>query len=183
MFPAAECIFVKTEEGTYTYTSPGGTNDVCGLYVIADPGQFVEFEFETFDVDMSCAERGMVSVVDGWELNGQFFPSARDHPISRNQRYREYCDVKPDRVFKMSQNVGMVEFRIPVRIVCIAANTVWRRNHSIQIASCALFRSPAKASKFAFASLLIINVSNRLCTSAPAVHNFNAIARAEMRRV
>ena len=115
LFIFLECIFVKTEAGVYSYTSPGGTgNDVCGLYVISEPNQFVEFEFEGYDMELSCLEGGRLSVIDGWELNGQFFPGTRDHPVARNERYREYCDLKPIGIHRMSQNVGLIEFRIPV---------------------------------------------------------------------
>lgn len=106
---------MKSEEGIYTYASPGGSSEVCGFYVIAEPDQFVEFEFESFDLEESCSARGLVNVVDGWELNGQFFPGTKDHPISRSQRYHEFCDKKPtpQHIFKMSQNVGLIEFRVP----------------------------------------------------------------------
>ncbi|RWS09067.1 corticotropin-releasing factor-binding protein-like protein, partial [Dinothrombium tinctorium] len=107
-----QCIFVKTEEGVYSYVSPGNTHEVCGLYVIAEPDQFVAFEFEEFDV--SCSHRGLLSVIDGWELNGQFFPGTDDHSVPRKDRYHEYCGVtKPWKPFHMSQNVGLIEFRIP----------------------------------------------------------------------
>ncbi|KAI1289745.1 Corticotropin-releasing factor-binding protein [Halotydeus destructor] len=107
-----QCIFVKSEEGVYSYRSPVGSKQVCGLYLIAEPNQFVEIEFERFD--LSCSKDAIVSVIDGWELNGQFFPGTKDHPVAKEQRYREFnCESRPRQVFKMSQNVGLVEFRIP----------------------------------------------------------------------
>lgn len=69
----SECIFVKSEEGVYSYTAPGGTTAVCGLYVIAEPDHVVEIEFENYFVS-SCDLGSLVSVINGWELNGQFFP-------------------------------------------------------------------------------------------------------------
>lgn len=68
-----ECIFVKSEEGVYSYIAPGGTTAVCGLYVIAEPDHVVEIEFENYFV-RSCELGSLVSVINGWELNGQFFP-------------------------------------------------------------------------------------------------------------
>nr|XP_027203262.1 corticotropin-releasing factor-binding protein-like [Dermatophagoides pteronyssinus] len=107
-----DCIFVKTEEGIYTLTSEDESNLVCGLYLMASPTQFVEIEFLQFDV--SCHKNGLLSVVDGWELMGQFFPSVEDHPIPRDARYHEFCGhVKPKKIFRMSQNVGLIEYRIP----------------------------------------------------------------------
>lgn len=107
-----DCIFVKTEEGKYTYRASGESNIICGLYLITKPDSFVEIEFLEFDVD--CNKNSLVSVVDGWELSGQFFPGIEDHAIPRNARYHEFCgNTKPRRIFRMSQNVGLVEYRIP----------------------------------------------------------------------
>ena len=104
---------MKSEEDTYRFQSEGYKN-ICGLYVISDPDYLVEFEFDEFDV--SCAKGGLLSVVDGWELNGQFFPGTEDHLLPRNKRYQEYCGiVKPWKSFRTSQNVGLLEFRIPTR--------------------------------------------------------------------
>ena len=113
-FFITECIFVKSEGGTYSYISPGGNTEVCGLYVISEPDQVVGFEFEYFDI--SCSKGGLVSVIDGWELNGQFFPGSKDHLIPKSQRYNEFCgSTKPRKPFKASQNVGLIEFRIPIK--------------------------------------------------------------------
>ncbi|XP_015785266.1 corticotropin-releasing factor-binding protein [Tetranychus urticae] len=107
-----QCIFVKSDEGVYSYTSPGNITEVCGLYVIAQPDQTVTFEFENFSVD--CTDNGLISVINGWELNGQFFPAITDHPVPRDERYQEYCgDKKPNKKFEMSQNVGLIEFQVP----------------------------------------------------------------------
>ncbi|KAH9518107.1 hypothetical protein DERF_008704 [Dermatophagoides farinae] len=107
-----ECIFVKTEDGIYTLISEDESNLVCGLYLMASPTQLVEIEFIQFNV--SCHKNGLLSVVDGWELMGQFFPSVEDHPIPRDARYHEFCGhIKPKKIFRMSQNVGLIEYRIP----------------------------------------------------------------------
>lgn len=57
----SECIFVKSEEGLYSYSSPGGYKEVCGLYIIADPSEVAVFEFEEFDI--SCENDGLASMV------------------------------------------------------------------------------------------------------------------------
>lgn len=105
-------MFVKTEEGSYSYVSPNNAASICGLYVISEPDHVVEFEFEEFDI--TCAKGGLLSVIDGWELNGQFFPGTEDHIVPRHERYQEFCgSVNPSKSFRMSQNVGLLEFRIP----------------------------------------------------------------------
>lgn len=108
-----QCIYVKSEEGTYSFNSPG-TEQICGLYVIAEADKQVEFEFLSFDI--SCVKGGLLSAIDGWELNGQFFPSPDDHPLSVDKRYIEYCGkAKPRKSFRTSQNVGLLEFRVPTK--------------------------------------------------------------------
>ncbi|XP_053203828.1 corticotropin-releasing factor-binding protein-like [Panonychus citri] len=122
-----QCISVKSDEGVYSYVSPGNISEVCGLYVIAQPDQKVVFEFESFSVD--CTDSGLLSVVDGWELNGQFFPAIRDHPVPRDERYQEFCgSKKPDRKFAMSQNVGLIEFRIPKELDGFKINVRFQNN-------------------------------------------------------
>ncbi|GFT43683.1 corticotropin-releasing factor-binding protein [Nephila pilipes] len=109
-----QCIFVKSEEGFYSFTSPGTGDQVCGLYIIAEADKEVEFEFQSFDI--SCTKGGLISVIDGWELNGQFFPSPHDHPLPAEKRYTEFCGKsKPRKSFRTSQNVGLLEFRIPTK--------------------------------------------------------------------
>ncbi|KAF8783335.1 Corticotropin-releasing factor-binding like protein [Argiope bruennichi] len=109
-----QCVFVKSEEGLYSFTSPGTDDQVCGLYIIAEPDKEVEFEFQSFDI--SCSKGGLISVIDGWELNGQFFPSPHDHPLPAERRYTEFCGkAKPRKNFRTSQNVGLIEFRVPTK--------------------------------------------------------------------
>ena len=60
IFYHLECIFVKSEEGIYAFSSPGTGDQVCGLYIVADPDKFVEFEFQSFDI--SCSKGGLLSV-------------------------------------------------------------------------------------------------------------------------
>lgn len=109
---SGQCIFMRSEEGTYTFTSPG-SQQVCGLYIITEPENLVEFEFENFDI--SCSKEGLLSVMDGWELSGQFFPGLADHPKPLERRYHNFCGTKkPHKIFRMSQNVGLLEFRVPI---------------------------------------------------------------------
>lgn len=109
------CMFVKSEGGIYSYTSPptADLTDVCSLYIVTDASQLVEFQFMEFSV--SCSDGGLVSLIDGWELNGQFFPSEEDHALPRDQRYMEFCGTSPPvKKYVTGQNVGLIEFRIPI---------------------------------------------------------------------
>lgn len=54
-----------------------------------------------------------LQVVDGWEMNGQLFPSDEDHPLSFNELYRVFCDNRPLK-FVSHQNVAMLQWKIPV---------------------------------------------------------------------
>lgn len=52
--------------------------------------------------------------MDGWELNGQFFPGNEDHPKPAEKRFEEFCgESRPWTTESTSQNVGLLEFRIP----------------------------------------------------------------------
>lgn len=60
--------------------------------------------------------------VDGWELNGQYFPGVRDHELDLSQRITEFCNdnshwpLKPfRRVYRSSQNAALLQYRIPIR--------------------------------------------------------------------
>lgn len=59
----------------------------------------------------------LLQVVDGWELNGQFFPSADDHQLPVHNRYEAFCNSqktpKKRVVYASSQNVAMLQFRMP----------------------------------------------------------------------
>lgn len=119
-----DCIFVRSEDGTYNFYSNKNHTEVCALYIIADSNQLVEFEFQEFNV--SCGQwnseypknnQSLVSIVDGWELNGQFFPSNQDHKLKKSERYKELCLNRTDALigpkkFRLSQNVGLIQFRI-----------------------------------------------------------------------
>ncbi|GFX45604.1 putative marince1 [Trichonephila clavipes] len=79
-----KCIYVKSEEGVYMFTSPGSTQ-VCGLYVIADPQHTVHFTFHEFRI--SCEKGGLLSksgiphsTVVFWNLSNEDVKFNRDSP-------------------------------------------------------------------------------------------------------
>lgn len=121
-----DCIYQKSMEGEYTFVSTG-SDSVCALYIIAEPEYVVEFEILRFDV--SCTKGGILTVLDGWENNGEYFPSQEDHPKPMDQRFAEFCGpFKPWKPFTTSQNVGIVMFRVPTRGNYFSVLVSFRRN-------------------------------------------------------
>lgn len=67
--------------------------------------------------------------MDGWELNGQYFPSLLDHQLPIEQRVAEFCSsdnahrlfgatdaatATVRRTFRSHQNAALLQYRIPV---------------------------------------------------------------------
>ncbi|XP_067000519.2 corticotropin-releasing factor-binding protein [Anabrus simplex] len=110
--PIKECITVASEEGVYFHEAVDNEGTVCGVYLLTDPERSIQVRFDWLDVP--CEDGGLVSFVDGWELNQQFFPSAEDHSKPLNMRYREFCGPqKQKEIFQSSQNAALVQYRIP----------------------------------------------------------------------
>lgn len=114
---AMECIFVRSEDGVYRFWADNSLthtlDEVCGLYMIARPDQLIQFDFQRLNV--SCDGSNALSIVDGWELNGQLFPSSNDHQLERSLRFRPVCGNQVPfslRTVRMSQNVALLQFRI-----------------------------------------------------------------------
>uniref|UniRef100_A0A182MMJ9 Corticotropin-releasing factor-binding protein n=1 Tax=Anopheles culicifacies TaxID=139723 RepID=A0A182MMJ9_9DIPT len=105
---------------------PGASSAVCGVYFVADPDQTIEVTMK--QVNVECRSGGLMAFVDGWELNGQYFPGERDHDKPLELRVQEFCaeqtggpwPVKGGSasnawVFRSSQNAALVQYRIPER--------------------------------------------------------------------
>ncbi|XP_076439187.1 corticotropin-releasing factor-binding protein-like [Babylonia areolata] len=106
-----ECVDMVAEEGHYWHTS-AGSDVVCGLYVIGNVDALVQLEITHFNV--GCEDQGLMAVVDGWELQGDLFPSPEDLEGGLEAQYRTYCgEASPPPVFVSSQNVALVQFRTP----------------------------------------------------------------------
>jgi hypothetical protein len=106
-----ECVQMKSTAGLYTYRSPG-RNDVCGLFIVGGANQLVTVDIMQLEID--CEDDGLLVLVDGWEINGELFPSTSDHPVPVEQRYLAFCGQdRPRGVMIMSQNVALIQFRIP----------------------------------------------------------------------
>lgn len=53
-------------------------------------------------------------VVDGWELNGEYFPSPEDHPLPLEQRVVSECGSRQVKSrYLSSQNAALVQYRVP----------------------------------------------------------------------
>ncbi|KAK7865767.1 hypothetical protein R5R35_002095 [Gryllus longicercus] len=109
-----DCITVTSEEGEFFHKAADDEGAVCGVYFLTDPDRVIELHFDYLDVP--CDKGGLVSFVDGWELNRQFFPSPEDHPKPLHLRYREFCGQRRVKeIFTSSQNAALVQFRVPSR--------------------------------------------------------------------
>ncbi|KAK9882193.1 hypothetical protein WA026_019705 [Henosepilachna vigintioctopunctata] len=109
-----ECIFMTSEEGEFYHKATTVDGSACGIYIVAEPNQKVEVRFNYFDVP--CSNGGLVAFVDGWELNGELFPTPRDYPLPSNTRFREFCDEKKiKQIFVSSSNVALIQYRMPYR--------------------------------------------------------------------
>ncbi|XP_043507002.1 corticotropin-releasing factor-binding protein isoform X1 [Frieseomelitta varia] len=111
--PVTDCMFITADPGSFIYSSKTDSDEVCGIYFLAGPDQKIEINFLTFDVP--CEHRGLISVVDGWELNGEVFPSEMDHRLPLKQRISEFCgkNIGVKRSFTSSQNAAVIRYRIP----------------------------------------------------------------------
>ncbi|KAL5285330.1 CRHBP family protein [Megaselia abdita] len=98
---------------------------VCGLYIIGEPDTIVEVTIKQYNVN--CESGGLMAFVDGWELNGEYFPSEVDHHRKLEDRVVEFCSdyrqwpkVSNKKFFKSSQNAALLQYRIPTKGFFIA---------------------------------------------------------------
>ncbi|XP_048520060.1 corticotropin-releasing factor-binding protein isoform X2 [Dendroctonus ponderosae] len=110
-----ECVHMISEEGVFYHkakTTPDGL--ACGIYIFGASNQKVEIHFNYLNVP--CENGGLIAVVDGWELNGELFPSPEDHSKSLKSRFSEFCGQrKIKQTFISSQNVALIQYRMPAR--------------------------------------------------------------------
>ncbi|XP_046404777.1 corticotropin-releasing factor-binding protein [Ischnura elegans] len=94
----SDCIMVTSQEGEYFFKSPaagpglnipGEMAPVCGVYFVTDPERRVELTLNYLRVP--CETGGLLSFMDGWEMNGELFPSIEDHPLPLKERFQEFC--------------------------------------------------------------------------------------------
>ncbi|KAH8382964.1 hypothetical protein KR009_006006, partial [Drosophila setifemur] len=94
--------------------------EVCGLYVIGEPDTIVEITMKHYDAN--CETGALMAFVDGWELNGEFFPGIKDHHRTLEERVYEFCNnykqwprISNKKFFRSSQNAALLQYRIPAR--------------------------------------------------------------------
>ncbi|CAH0559014.1 unnamed protein product [Brassicogethes aeneus] len=110
--PESECIYMTSEEGEYYHKAISPTESACGAYIVAEPDQLIEIRFNYLDVP--CDNGGLVAVVDGWELNGEFFPTFDDNRIK--PRETTICGQRKIKTrFLSSQNAALIQYRMPAR--------------------------------------------------------------------
>lgn len=108
-----EGINIASTPGTYSYKAKNNEGKVTGLYLLADAGDRIKITFTQFDVP--CGEDSktgsLVQYTDGWELNGQVFPTTESNPDPKDT---EFCSKNPpgERTFVSSQNGALITFRI-----------------------------------------------------------------------
>ncbi|XP_017101199.2 corticotropin-releasing factor-binding protein isoform X1 [Drosophila bipectinata] len=106
-------------------TEPGASAtedqpEVCGLYVIGEPDTIVEITMKHYDAN--CETGALMAFVDGWELNGEYFPGIKDHHRPLEERVYEFCNnyrqwprISNKKFFRASQNAALLQYRIPIR--------------------------------------------------------------------
>ncbi|KAL9898426.1 corticotropin-releasing factor-binding protein isoform 2-T4 [Glossina fuscipes fuscipes] len=94
--------------------------NVCGLYIIGEPNTLVEITMKHYDVN--CNSGGLMAFVDGWELNGEYFPAINDHHRTLEDRLVEFCNnykrwphVMNKKFFRSSQNAALLQYRLPTK--------------------------------------------------------------------
>ncbi|XP_018332405.1 corticotropin-releasing factor-binding protein [Agrilus planipennis] len=108
----SDCLYMTSEEGNFFYKSLNNEETVCGIYMFTEPDQRIEIHFNYFDVP--CEIGGLVAFIDGWEMNGEIFPSKMDDSRPMRQRFAEFCgEKKIKQIFVSSQNVAFLQYRIP----------------------------------------------------------------------
>lgn len=109
-----DCMLVTSEPGHYFFKSVGDDPTVCGVYLMTDPDKIIQLQFDY--LDLPCNTGGLVSFVDGWELNGGYFPEVGEHRLRLEDRVTEFCGLnRPARAFISSQNAALVQYRVPKR--------------------------------------------------------------------
>uniref|UniRef100_A0A2P2I7J3 Corticotropin-releasing factor-binding protein-like n=2 Tax=Hirondellea gigas TaxID=1518452 RepID=A0A2P2I7J3_9CRUS len=105
-----DCISVGLEEGGYYHKSVGDPT-VCGVYLASGPSQRVQITLDYLDID--CKSGGLISFLDGWELNGEVFPPTADVPMEG--RVEELCGRHRRKVFVSSSNAASLLYTLPRR--------------------------------------------------------------------
>ncbi|OXA46805.1 Corticotropin-releasing factor-binding protein [Folsomia candida] len=137
-----ECVKITLEEGVYHFKSRGGSDQVCGLYLVSDPDKAIVIHVDYIDV--RCQDKGLISVVDGWELNGEVFPSPLDHEKDTASRFQDVCidssspSQQLQRTFTSSQNAALIQYRVPAYGQGFSIRAVYKLENFGRRSNCSL---------------------------------------------
>ncbi|XP_037951690.1 corticotropin-releasing factor-binding protein [Teleopsis dalmanni] len=131
----SDCMHITSEPGDYVFKKTAhvipsrndasileieNSMEVCGLYVIGEPDTIIELTVLKYDIN--CETGGLMAFVDGWELNGEYFPGLSDHHRLLKDRVIEFCNnyrqwpvISNKKFFRSSQNAALLQYRIPLR--------------------------------------------------------------------
>ncbi|CAK9293264.1 unnamed protein product [Gordionus sp. m RMFG-2023] len=86
---------------------------VCSTYIIGQLDSLIRIKFVAFSIE--CTNGGSMFVIDGWEMQDEFFPSTADTKYDVDN-LKPFCmpvrDFYPEYVFVSSQNVAQIQFRV-----------------------------------------------------------------------
>src|SRR4051812_33772396 len=68
-----DCMTITMEEGVYHYKATGNSEQVCGLYLLAEPDRSIIVTVDYLDVD--CKRRGLISVSSSKIVCSYFLPT------------------------------------------------------------------------------------------------------------
>lgn len=87
--------------------------------------------------------------VDGWELNGSYFPNDQDYTKPIKERTREFCGKRKIKVIlESSQNAALVRYQIPKSGRGFSFYFTTRKNPTRKFIRCFLFGKTLYANVF-----------------------------------
>ncbi|XP_049821054.1 corticotropin-releasing factor-binding protein isoform X2 [Aethina tumida] len=123
--PESECIYMTSQEGEFTHKAMNPEGNACGVFIGSEPDQIIEIRFNYLDVP--CENGGLIAVVDGWELNGEFFPQFDD--THTKPRFTEICGERKVKTrFYSSQNAALIQYRMPKRGTSFSFTVKFHKN-------------------------------------------------------
>ncbi|CAG0900200.1 unnamed protein product [Darwinula stevensoni] len=99
-----------TQEGVFELRSHGSAT--CALYVVLGSQQSVVIHLEY--VYAPCHQGNLVNMIDGWEMDGEYFPSVAEHGTPMSDRVLAVCGERArEETLLAGQNAGQVSYRLP----------------------------------------------------------------------
>uniref|UniRef100_A0A1A9ZZL6 Uncharacterized protein n=1 Tax=Glossina pallidipes TaxID=7398 RepID=A0A1A9ZZL6_GLOPL len=128
MHTITDCMHVATEPGDYVFKKSLSSAQRFAFDKLNENefnGEELELK-ELEDVLNVCVfflfTLQLNQFVDGWELNGEYFPAINDHHRSLDERLVEFCNnykrwphVMNKKFFRSSQNAALLQYRLPTK--------------------------------------------------------------------